>query len=38
MQGEIPELKETINKLTGNLADEVTRVAKELGTEGRLGG
>ncbi|MGW0806876.1 HAMP domain-containing protein [Nonomuraea sp. NPDC002799] len=40
-RGEILQLKETINaavdKLSG-FADEVTRVAREVGTEGRLGG
>jgi osomolarity two-component system sensor histidine kinase NIK1 len=32
---------ETVNKMTESLsvfADEVTRVAREVGTEGRLGG
>ncbi|KAF8797401.1 hypothetical protein BYT27DRAFT_7204691 [Phlegmacium glaucopus] len=41
VHGEILELKETVNGMTGSLsvfADEVTRVAKEVGTEGRLGG
>ena len=40
-RGEIAELAETINSLTDTLrvfADEVTRVAREVGTEGRLGG
>ncbi|KAF8800731.1 hypothetical protein BYT27DRAFT_7199452 [Phlegmacium glaucopus] len=40
-RGEILELKETVNGMTGSLsvfADEVTRVAREVGTEGRLGG
>jgi signal transduction histidine kinase/HAMP domain-containing protein/ActR/RegA family two-component response regulator len=40
-RGEIQELKETINTMVGQLssfADEVTRVAREVGTEGRLGG
>jgi signal transduction histidine kinase/HAMP domain-containing protein/CheY-like chemotaxis protein len=40
-QGEILELKSTINTMVGQLssfADEVTRVAREVGTEGRLGG
>ena len=40
-QGEIPELKETINTMVDQLssfADEVTRVAREVGTEGMLGG
>src|SRR5207253_2370316 len=39
--GEILELKETINTMVdqlGAFADEVTRVAKEVGTEGELGG
>src|SRR5206468_1763357 len=39
--GEILQLKETINKMVDNLntfAGEVTRVAKEVGTEGKLGG
>src|SRR5205814_182937 len=41
VQGEIAELKETINTMVDQLssfADEVTRVATEVGTEGRLGG
>src|SRR6202011_5187107 len=40
-QGEILELKDTINIMVdqlGSFADEVTRVAKEVGTEGKLGG
>ncbi|KAJ7599415.1 hypothetical protein C8J56DRAFT_1000597 [Mycena floridula] len=40
-KGEIRELKETVNQMTESLsvfADEVTRVAREVGTEGRLGG
>ncbi len=40
-QGEIQELKNTINTMVGQLgsfADEVTRVAREVGTEGELGG
>ncbi|MCP3757934.1 HAMP domain-containing protein [Streptomyces sp. TBY4] len=40
-QGEILELKETINTMVDQLsafAGEVTRVAREVGTEGRLGG
>ncbi|KAF6745806.1 two-component histidine kinase Le.nik1-like protein [Ephemerocybe angulata] len=40
-RGEILELKETVNGMTESLsvfADEVTRVAREVGTEGRLGG
>jgi signal transduction histidine kinase/HAMP domain-containing protein/CheY-like chemotaxis protein len=39
--GEVVELNETINRMVGTLsafADEVTRVAREVGTEGRLGG
>src|SRR3712207_672665 len=39
-QGEILELKETINTMVDQLssfADEVTRVAREVGTEGKLG-
>ena len=39
--GEILQLKETLNKMVDNLntfASEVTRVAKEVGTEGKLGG
>ncbi len=39
--GEILQLKETINKMVDNLntfSGEVTRVAKEVGTEGKLGG
>ncbi|MCZ9343373.1 HAMP domain-containing protein, partial [Streptomyces sp. TRM76130] len=39
--GEILELKTTINTMVDQLsafADEVTRVAREVGTEGRLGG
>jgi osomolarity two-component system sensor histidine kinase NIK1 len=41
VRGEILELKETVNGMTESLsvfADEVTRVAREVGTEGRLGG
>ncbi|HLE56746.1 MAG TPA: HAMP domain-containing protein, partial [Rhodothermia bacterium] len=41
VQGEILELKQTINTMVdslGVLAGEVTRVAREVGTEGRLGG
>jgi HAMP domain-containing protein/CheY-like chemotaxis protein/signal transduction histidine kinase len=41
VRGEILELKETINTMVEKLrtfADEVTRVAREVGTEGRLGG
>src|SRR6202035_3332242 len=40
-RGEILELKETINTMVDQLssfAGEVTRVAREVGTEGRLGG
>ena len=40
-RGEIDELKGTINTMVDQLssfADEVTRVAREVGTEGRLGG
>src|SRR5687768_3419822 len=40
-RGEILELKNTINTMVDQLssfADEVTRVAKEVGTEGKLGG
>ncbi|WP_258573927.1 HAMP domain-containing protein [Actinomadura parmotrematis] len=40
-QGEILQLKDTINTMVDTLsafADEVTRVAREVGTEGRLGG
>src|SRR5205807_7135505 len=41
VSGEILLLKETINKMVDQLnafAGEVTRVAREVGTEGRLGG
>src|SRR5213079_2658219 len=41
VRGEILELKNTINVMVDQLssfADEVTRVAREVGTEGRLGG
>ncbi len=41
VQGEVAELKDTINTMVDQLsafADEVTRVAREVGTEGRLGG
>ncbi|HEX8151599.1 MAG TPA: response regulator, partial [Thermoanaerobaculia bacterium] len=41
VRGEILELKNTINTMVDQLrsfAAEVTRVAKEVGTEGRLGG
>jgi signal transduction histidine kinase/CheY-like chemotaxis protein/HAMP domain-containing protein len=40
-RGELAELKETLNTMVDQLstfADEVTRVAREVGTEGRLGG
>ena len=40
-RGEILELKETINTMVNQLssfAGEVTRVAREVGTDGRLGG
>ncbi|MFE5194101.1 HAMP domain-containing protein [Streptomyces sp. NPDC056601] len=40
-RGEILELKDTVNSMVQQLrafADEVTRVAREVGTEGRLGG
>jgi len=40
-EGEILELKETLNTMVDQLssfADEVTRVAREVGTEGKLGG
>ncbi|MFF0742396.1 HAMP domain-containing protein [Streptomyces sp. NPDC004111] len=40
-RGEILELKSTINTMVDQLsafADQVTRVAREVGTEGRLGG
>src|SRR5438477_526046 len=39
--GEILELKDTVNTMVDQLssfADEVTRVAREVGTEGKLGG
>ena len=41
VRGEILQLKETINTMVDQLrsfAGEVTRVAREVGTEGRLGG
>src|SRR5205823_2091941 len=41
VRGEILELKETINTMVDQLssfASEVTRVAREVGTEGKLGG
>jgi CheY-like chemotaxis protein/signal transduction histidine kinase/HAMP domain-containing protein len=40
-KGEVMELKNTVNNMVDKLrvfADEVTRVAREVGTEGRLGG
>ena len=40
-QGEILELKNTVNTMVGQLswfADQVTRVAREVGTDGKLGG
>jgi HAMP domain-containing protein len=40
-QGEILQLKSTINKMVDQLnafASEVTRVSREVGTEGKLGG
>jgi len=40
-QGEMLQLKQTVNTMVDQLsafADEVTRVAREVGTEGRLGG
>src|SRR5437773_877531 len=40
-KGEILELKSTVNTMVDQLssfADEVTRVAREVGTDGRLGG
>ncbi|MGQ0712535.1 MAG: HAMP domain-containing protein [Gemmatimonadaceae bacterium] len=40
-KGEVLELKSTVNNMVDKLrvfADEVTRVAREVGTEGRLGG
>ncbi|HVE50799.1 MAG TPA: HAMP domain-containing protein [Casimicrobiaceae bacterium] len=41
VKGEIQELKNTINTMVdqlGSFASEVTRVAREVGTDGRLGG
>ncbi|MGY5846832.1 HAMP domain-containing protein [Salegentibacter sp. HM20] len=41
VKGEIAELKDTINQMVDSLnifSDEVTRVAREVGTEGKLGG
>ena len=40
-RGEILELKSTVNTMVDQLssfADEVTRVAREVGTDGKLGG
>src|SRR5205823_15058336 len=40
VEGEVLELKDTINTMVDQLrsfADEVTRVAREVGTEGKLG-
>ena len=41
VRGEVAELKNTINTMVDQLssfADEVTRVAREVGTDGKLGG
>lgn len=41
VKGEIADLKENINKMVDSLnifSNEVTRVAREVGTEGKLGG
>src|SRR5262249_48647695 len=41
VKGELLELKSTVNTMVDQLssfADEVTRVAREVGTEGQLGG
>jgi CheY-like chemotaxis protein/signal transduction histidine kinase/HAMP domain-containing protein len=41
VKGEVLELKDTINSMVDRLsvfADEVTRMAREVGTEGKLGG
>src|SRR5207244_11455231 len=41
VRGEILELKNTVNTMVDQLssfADEVTRVAREVGMEGKLGG
>ena len=41
VKGEILELKNTVNTMVDQLnsfASEVTRVAREVGTEGKLGG
>ncbi len=41
VKGEVLELKNTVNRMVDQLssfADEVTRVAREVGTDGKLGG
>ena len=41
VKGEVAELKDTINTMVSQLssfAAEVTRVAREVGTDGKLGG
>ncbi len=41
VKGEIAQLKDNVNQMVDSLnifADEVTRVAREVGTEGKLGG
>src|SRR5690606_14699232 len=41
VKGELADLKENINNMVDSLntfADEVSRVAREVGTEGKLGG
>jgi osomolarity two-component system, sensor histidine kinase NIK1 len=41
VRGEMLDLKDTVNGMTESLsvfANEVTRVAREVGTEGKLGG
>jgi osomolarity two-component system sensor histidine kinase NIK1 len=41
VKGKVLELKDTVNGMTqlpSVFADEVTRVAREVGTEGKLGG
>ena len=40
VKGEVLELKNTVNTMVDQLsaADEVTRVAREVGTDGKLGG
>ena len=41
VKGEVLELKRTVNTMVDQLsafADEVTRVAREVGTDGKLGG